>query len=88
MKPGLGRGLDSILRAYDEESQSGAKASSETSKFAMRQGDVQKISISKVYANPNQPRKIFDKESLNELAESIRIHGLIQPIIVDRKSVV
>ncbi len=84
MKPGLGRGLDSILRAYDEESQSGAKASSETSKFAMRQGDVQKISISKVYANPNQPRKIFDKESLNELAESIRIHGLIQPIIVNQ----
>jgi len=84
MKPGFGRGLDSILRAYDEESQSGAKASSETSKFAMRQGDVQKISISKVYANPNQPRKIFDKESLNELAESIRIHGLIQPIIVNQ----
>ena len=84
MKPGLGRGLDSILRAYDEESQSGAKASSDTSKFAMRQGDVQKISISKVYANPNQPRKVFDKESLNELAESIRIHGLIQPIIVNQ----
>lgn len=84
MKPGLGRGLDSILRAYDEESKSGAQASVETSKFAMRQGDVQKISINKVYANPNQPRKVFDKESLNELAESIRIHGLIQPIIVNQ----
>ena len=52
----------------------------------MRHGDVEKIDISKIYANPNQPRKNFDKESLNELAESIKIHGLIQPIIVNETS--
>ena len=50
----------------------------------MRHGDVEKIAINKIYANPNQPRKKFDKESLEELANSIRVHGLIQPIIVNQ----
>lgn len=82
MKPGLGRGLDSLLRAYDEEIEK-EKVEKPITQYDMRRGDVQKIDISKIYTNPNQPRKNFDKESLNELAESIRIHGLIQPIIVN-----
>ncbi|MBO5954767.1 MAG: ParB/RepB/Spo0J family partition protein [Clostridia bacterium] len=85
MKMGLGRGLDSLLKVYDEEVKTEKKEHS-TSSFAMRQGDVQKIELSKIYTNPNQPRKNFDKESLNELAESIRVHGLIQPIIVNEMS--
>jgi len=80
MKPSLGRGLDSLLRAFDEES---TTTNNETSKLAMRQGEVSKIPLNKVYANPNQPRKTFDKESINELSDSIRVHGLIQPIIVN-----
>ena len=83
MKMGLGRGLDSLLKVYDNEVKAEAKERS-ISNFEMRQGDVQKIEIDKIYTNPNQPRKNFDKESLNELAESIRVHGLIQPIIVNR----
>ncbi len=82
MKMGLGRGLDSLLKVYDEEVKTEKKEQSIT-KYEMRSGDVQKIDINKIYTNPNQPRKNFDKESLNELAESIRIHGLIQPIIVN-----
>ena len=82
MKPGLGRGLDSLLKVYDEEVKKEQPTSSIT-QYDMRRGDVQKIDINKIYTNPNQPRKNFDKESLNELAESIRIHGLIQPIIVN-----
>ena len=80
MKPGLGRGLDSLLKAYDTEA---PKTNESTSKYAMRQGDISKIPLNKVYANPNQPRKTFDKDSLNELAESIKVHGLLQPIIVN-----
>lgn len=82
MKMGLGRGLDSLLKVYDEEVKTENKERS-ISHYEMRQGDVQKIDINKIYTNPNQPRKTFDKDSLNELAESIRIHGLIQPIIVN-----
>lgn len=85
MKMGLGRGLDSLLKAYDEESEEKTpKVEQSVSNYELRQGDVEKIDINKVYPNPNQPRKTFDKESLNELAESIRIHGLIQPIIVNK----
>lgn len=82
MKPGLGRGLDSLLKVYDEEIEQ-KKPERSITQYEIRRGDVQKIDISKIYTNPNQPRKNFDKESLNELAESIRLHGLIQPIIVN-----
>jgi len=83
MRPGLGRGLDSLLKVYDEEVKEEKQEKSVT-QYEMRRGDIEKIDINKIYTNPNQPRKNFDKESLNELAESIRIHGLIQPIIVNQ----
>ena len=85
MKMGLGRGLDSLLKVYDEEVKI-EKPERSISNYEMRQGDVQKIDLNKIYTNPNQPRKNFDKESLNELAESSRVHGLIQPIIVNEMS--
>ena len=44
-----------------------------------------KISISSIVPNKNQPRKMFEKESLNELKNSIKERGIIQPLIV-RKS--
>jgi len=83
MRPGLGRGLDSLLKVYDNEVVEEKRSNNETIDVKLL-SDVQKIDINKVYANPNQPRKTFDKESLNELAESIRLHGLIQPIIVNK----
>ncbi|AHF08345.1 ParB/RepB/Spo0J family partition protein [Desulfitobacterium metallireducens] len=43
---------------------------------------VRQISMDKISPNPDQPRKDFDSESLIELADSIRIHGLLQPILV------
>ena len=89
MKPGLGRGLDSLLKVYDEEAEVLPKrenAERSITNLEIRHGDVEKIDINKIYTNPNQPRKNFDKESLNELAESIKIHGLIQPIIVNEMS--
>lgn len=81
VKRGLGRGLDSLLKAYDEEP---VQENKSVTKNELRNGDVEKINITEVYANPNQPRKTFDKESLDELTESVRVHGLIQPIIVNK----
>lgn len=43
---------------------------------------IKDILISDIIPNPEQPRKDFDLESLNELAESLRAHGLLQPILV------
>ena len=83
MKPSLGRGLDSLLKVYDNENEE-TNSNQSVTKYDMRHGDVEKIDINKIYTNPNQPRKTFDKESLNELAESIKLHGLIQPIVVNQ----
>ena len=44
--------------------------------------NVQTLKMSEIEPNKNQPRRTFNEEALNELADSIREHGLIQPIIV------
>lgn len=43
---------------------------------------VSKIAVSRIEPNPGQPRKVFTQEALDELAESIRLHGVITPITV------
>lgn len=48
------------------------------------EGDIKKIPIKDIRPNPYQPRKRFDQEKLQELSESIKEHGLFQPIIVKR----
>lgn len=48
--------------------------------------DLMEIEVSKIYPNPDQPRKHFDPVSLSELAESIKAKGLMQPIVVTHKS--
>lgn len=94
MKRGLGKGLEELLAIYDTETpalqptvkpeRQYVEPANSVDRYTQSQGDVTKIDISKIYPNPNQPRKTFDKESLEELAESIRVHGLIQPIIVNK----
>ena len=68
----LGRGLGALLseieEAYDNE--------------LPKRGGVEEISLSKIRPNPYQPRKHFDPESLAELVESIKTHGLLQPIVI------
>lgn len=70
-KYGLGKGLDALLSGTDAD---------ETR--ADGNGEIQ-IPLQKLKANPNQPRKFFDEAALDELAASIREHGIIQPIIVE-----
>ena len=70
---GLGRGLSAILGEVEEAYQNNLNDNS---------GLVVEIDIDKIKANPLQPRKIFDDESLQELADSIQEYGLLQPILV------
>ncbi len=46
--------------------------------------DIQQINLSEIRSNPYQPRKTFNQEALNELAESIKTYGVFQPIIVKK----
>ena len=71
MKKALGKGLDSLIR-------SNAKEASSTNKTT----ENNLVFISDILPNKNQPRKDFDNELNNDLAESIKVNGLIQPIAV------
>lgn len=69
----LGRGLSELLGEVETAyGRSTTKSSS----------GVEEIDVELIKANPNQPRKIFDEQRLNELSLSIKRHGLLQPIIV------
>lgn len=81
MKRGLGRGLDSLFGEYEEEKPS-EKKEVEVKVEQVIVNEPKEIEIGLIDRNPDQPRKIFDEEALNELAESIKVHGVIQPIIV------
>ena len=70
---GLGKGLDALFGPAPEEEQA-------------KEDDVLKnLKITEVEPNREQPRKNFDQEALEELAESIKEYGLIQPIVVTKK---
>ena len=79
MKKGLGRGLDALFESYKEETENADEALSEQEKK-----QIQEIRINDIDPNPNQPRRQFDEEGIQELAESIRSHGVVQPIIVKK----
>ena len=70
---GLGKGLSALLGDVPSEN-------------IQTKNSSEKISIHFVYANPSQPRKNFNQELLNELSESIKEQGIIQPILVRKKS--
>ena len=65
---GLGKGLGALLGDFDEGSQ--------------EENGLKKLPLHKIEPNPDQPRRDFDPEELEELAESIRNHGVIQPLTV------
>lgn len=81
IKKGLGRGLESLFAMYDEE----VEQTNPTPKTATlnTKGGVDMVDMNLIKANPNQPRKHFDEDALNELAASIRLHGVIQPIVIN-----
>jgi ParB family chromosome partitioning protein len=81
-KTGLGRGLSALLD--DTETTHAAKtASAPVAETEPRpESSIGNIPISEIQTNPYQPRTEFDQVTLNELAESIKIQGLIQPITV------
>lgn len=77
-KRALGRGLGALL----ENAEQGGDLSSTYSQGSKKEAGVSTILISQVEANPYNPRTKFEKEALNELANSIQEHGIIQPITV------
>ena len=74
-KKGLGKGLDSLIAK---------KVTTDT----VTTDDVSRetlLNINQVEPNPNQPRKRFNEDKLQELADSIKVHGIIQPLVVQKE---
>ncbi len=78
-KRGLGKGLDALIAPAPSSAKSGKEEKIE-------EGQVVIVNITKIEPNRDQPRKTFDEDKLLELSDSIKQHGIINPLIVqDRK---
>lgn len=84
---GLGKGLGALLSTNIENISEKANNSSSYSSLndSNESEKVYKININEIEPNKNQPRKNFEEEKIDELAESIKEHGIIQPIIVVKR---
>src|SRR5690554_4577247 len=68
----LGRGLDELITFNDSDTQGSSS--------------ISEVELSKIVPNPDQPRRSFDEEALNELTTSIQSIGLVQPITLRKIS--
>jgi len=73
-KKALGKGIDALIQQVEDPHSSA------------EQHDVSKLPLRSIEPNPHQPRTAFDQEALEELADSIKQQGVIQPIIVEKST--
>jgi len=75
---GLGRGLSALMADIGID----AGVNDPVASAEARRGGLEHLPIESIQANPDQPRRAFDQRALNELAESIRSKGIVQPLVV------
>lgn len=79
---GLGKGLSALFKETEEDY---SRFSFDSTKMTEAEANaVYEIELEKIEANPNQPRKFFEEEPLRELADSISVHGVISPIVLNK----
>jgi ParB family chromosome partitioning protein len=91
---GLGRGLSSLIpNKQPQDTQTTPQSADAFAARTISAGDesirgdkyVIEVDVNQIVANPQQPRHQFDDEKLDSLAQSIKMHGIIQPLIVSKK---
>ncbi len=82
-KRGLGKGLDALIPNVvgSDTAEENTKAAKEQAKNGVKDSRLM-VNINKVEPNRKQPRKKFDEDDIQDLSDSIKLHGLIQPILV------
>lgn len=87
-KKALGRGLSALLSdsRTDDKLEVDIQPQTTTASKTVATGAIAEIPVDQIEVNPFQPRTHFDEAALQELAESIKVHGIIQPITVRRLS--
>ncbi|MDE5908778.1 MAG: ParB/RepB/Spo0J family partition protein [Lachnospiraceae bacterium] len=83
---GLGKGLDALIPSSINEKKTHSDSSSTQKKADEKNSGETIVNITKVEPNREQPRKNFDEDALEELAESIKQFGLLQPILVQDRN--
>ena len=81
IKRGLGRGLDALLPATPPA----AAPSRSTPETNYGEGNVFLCALERIFPQKGQPRQHFDNQKLDELAQSIKEHGLLEPLVVRKK---
>ena len=89
-KRGLGRGLSNLIQTDDTTEDVSPKASKQTKAGAVTKTEVvkkveQTLNINRIEPNKNQPRKEFNEDALQELADSIKQFGVIEPLVVVKR---
>src|SRR5258706_12296510 len=81
-KEALGKGIRSLLQSIDTDLKTGSGNLKST--VVENATGTNRIPVEDIETNPKQPRRDFDEQTLKELAESIRIHDIIQPVTVSK----
>lgn len=86
MKRGLGNGIDALIPKTPKKANTSEEKTKEVIKEVVKEviKEVDTIPINKIEPNSSQPRKNFNEDSLQELSDSIKQHGLIEPLIVQK----
>ena len=84
-KKGLGKGLDSLIAPKAEPKKASAGKAAGEKPVSEHAADAVMLDIAKVEPNRDQPRKKFDEDALNDLAESIKQFGVLQPLLVQER---
>ncbi len=84
LKKGLGKGLGALLSGigHGQDNEDSTENNTKDGMHNKATPDLVYIRCQSIIVNPHQPRRIFDEQSLEELALSIRQHGILQPIVV------
>src|SRR5260221_265761 len=83
-KEALGKGIRSLLQSIDADLKTSSGHLKET--IVENVTTSNRIPVDEIETNPKQPRRNFDEQSLNELANSIKLHDIIQPVTVSKLS--
>ena len=89
-KRGLGRGLSNLIPTDDTTEDVTTKTSKQTKTGTVTKTEVvkkveQTLNINRIEPNKNQPRKEFNEDALQELADSIKQFGVIEPLVVVKR---
>ena len=84
-KKGLGKGLDSLIAPKAEPKKASAGKAAGEKPVSEHAAEAVMLDIAKVEPNRDQPRKKFDEDALNDLAESIKQFGVLQPLLVQER---